>query len=436
MEGGQNKDPPAISAEESCGPDLSLANDYVFMNYLARAEGLLPASFYSKVDGSPFDRSRVDFPGEVKLAAPLLKRTHDLRLLTILAKFHALDRDLPKAVDAIEVIANVLELFWDNVHPGPDDGDYSYRMACLQALDDNPHIVLPLSYAAFITHKRVGPINFRALQLASGAISPREGEKPLETSDFDRAVDDLDLPELVAARDLFGRLLAAVQKIRATWLDRAGYDQAVSFRNLTPFATKAHEALAAIVGRHDLSLAATATDAADDENGAAVSLDSPGAAQPAGGVASFADARDALAAAAEFFALNEPSSPALLLIRQAIQLMGKSFVEVMRILVPDLVSEASVMIGKNEYFQLPIERLCDFAELPDAQEIELRPERFSPRNRAEAAKLLSQVNAFYLTNEPSSPIPFFTERARLLAGRDFLGLLKDLLPEDSLKSIE
>jgi len=36
--------------------------------------------------------------------------------------------------------------------------------------------------------------------------------------------------------------------------------------------------------------------------------------------------------------------------------------------------------------------------------------------------------------EPSSPIPFLTDRARDLAQRDFLSVLKALLPADTLKS--
>ncbi len=118
------------------------------------------------------------------------------------------------------------------------------------------------------------------------------------------------------------------------------------------------------------------------------------------------------------------------------QLMGRSFVEVMRVLMPNLVGDANVQIGRDAFFPVPVESLSDFAEVPAADETEPRPERFAAASRTDAVKLLAQVNAFYQAREPSSPVPFFTERARLFAGRDFLGLLKDVLPEDSLTSIE
>ncbi len=213
------------------------------MNYVARAEGELPASFYSPTDGAPFDRVKVNFPEEIKAAEPLLKRTHDLRLLTIIAKFHALNRDLPQAVQSVEFIAELIGRYWDEVHPQAEEGDFSYRMACLQALDDRPHTVMPLSYAPFLVSKRSGPISLRVVQLATGEVAPREGETPLESRDLERAFEEIDLQALIDARDCFARLFAAVEKIREVWVERAGYDQAVAFKNLGPFASKARETL-------------------------------------------------------------------------------------------------------------------------------------------------------------------------------------------------
>ena len=42
--------------------------------------------------------------------------------------------------------------------------------------------------------------------------------------------------------------------------------------------------------------------------------------------------------------------------------------------------------------------------------------------------LLEQVGHYFRMAEPSSPIPFLTDRARDLAQRDFLSVLKALLP--------
>jgi type VI secretion system protein ImpA len=49
---------------------------------------------------------------------------------------------------------------------------------------------------------------------------------------------------------------------------------------------------------------------------------------------------------------------------------------------------------------------------------------------------LEQVGNYVRSAEPSSPIPYLVDRVRDLAHRDFLSLLKALLPTDSLKSTD
>jgi len=83
-----------VSDEEPCGPDLDLAGDPDYMNFIARTEGLLPATYFSGPEGKPFDRTTIDFAAEFTTAAPLLDRTRDIRLLALLAKLFILNREL------------------------------------------------------------------------------------------------------------------------------------------------------------------------------------------------------------------------------------------------------------------------------------------------------------------------------------------------------
>jgi type VI secretion system protein ImpA len=65
------------------------------------------------------------------------------------------------------------------------------------------------------------------------------------------------------------------------------------------------------------------------------------------------------------------------------------------------------------------------------------PPRSRPHaaTRQQALALLDQVAAYYRAAEPTSPVPVLIERARSLAGRDFMSLLKDFLPEAALRTI-
>jgi len=56
-------------------------------------------------------------------------------------------------------------------------------------------------------------------------------------------------------------------------------------------------------------------------------------------------------------------------------------------------------------------------------------------NRAQALALLDQVHQYFRRAEPSSPVPMLCERARALAERDFMGVLRDVLPRDALKNV-
>jgi type VI secretion system protein ImpA len=119
-------------------------------------------------------------------------------------------------------------------------------------------------------------------------------------------------------------------------------------------------------------------------------------------------------------------------------MLGKSFVEALRMLVPAHAEAAAINVGKDRVFDLPIERMAGLLEgvpAPDSAVSETST-AFLVENRAQALGLLDQVGAFFRNAEPSSPVPFLTDRARELAQRDFLSLLRDVLPEGALKTLD
>ena len=59
---------------------------------------------------------------------------------------------------------------------------------------------------------------------------------------------------------------------------------------------------------------------------------------------SLVQARAALAAIADYYSSREPSSPTLPLVRQAHQLIGKSFFDIINILVPSQMDQAAFRI--------------------------------------------------------------------------------------------
>ena len=67
---------------------------------------------------------------------------------------------------------------------------------------------------------------------------------------------------------------------------------------------------------------------------------------------------------AEYYGRAEPSSPALPLVRQAHQLIGKSFLEIITVLVPSHVDQAAFQIGTAQVFDLPVNKISFLSANP------------------------------------------------------------------------
>jgi type VI secretion system protein ImpA len=423
--------------EGACGPDLDADGDAAYMNFMAAGEGLLPATFYERDardperDGQPFDRTKIDFPAQYAKIATFAALSHDLRLVVLLAKFRVLDKDLSGFVAAVEALAVFLERYWEAVHPRGENGDFLLRMVAVQSLDDMAPVILPLNYAPLFEHKRFGSVTYRMHLLAVGEAAARAGEDKPDPTLVKRAFEeDVDLGVLIERRNALRSLGLALARVKAAFVEHVGLLEAVDFPRLAPLVESIRALLDGYVALRDPSAGDAGPAAVGAEGEAPVSTDS-------GKVENFTDAAAALRAVAAYYARFEPSNPALLLVRQAEQLIGKSFLDAIRVLVPGHVEAAALQIGRAHVFDLPIERLSEFASVEDvAVPDENVAPSFEVTTRDNALQLLAKVSAFYHRAEPSSPVSFLTERARTLTGRDFLGLLKDMLPPDTLKSLE
>ena len=415
-----------VSAESPCGPDLELAGDADFMNLLARVEGRLPGeSFFT------FERESIDFDAEIAAIVHFLERTRDLRLLTLLAKLYVLNRDAAAFIDCIDLIATLVVEQWPGVHPVVVDGDATLRSAVLTTLDDPPSVILPLQYAPLVESRRAGTISYRSQMFAAGEAKKREKEEAPDAAAIEQALAEIELPALIGKRDAIRRLGAALDRIKLTWTANAGFDGAPSFERLKALTGRIAAFLDKAIVRRDPSAGGPpAPSAAPDD--AVEAVPPPPAAAPRlpQTVVSAASARAALDAAAEYLEANEPSTPALLLVRQAGQLVGKGFLDVMRIMVPEAVAKAEILIGTDQPVALALERFDAFS--PRSERSDEAAETVpcvAATSRAEAQALLVEVSSFYRAAEPTNPIPMLLDRARALMPLDFMSLLKEIAPK-------
>ncbi|RDJ24964.1 hypothetical protein DWF00_17295 [Bosea caraganae] len=448
----------ALSPDDPCGPDLEYDPD--FMNVMARLEVALPTAYFRREDDGrqvPFDRASIDFATAFTDIGKLLGRTRDLRIAALAGKLSLLNRDIAGFAGCLGLIAGNLAEQWDEVHPRPEDGDVIMRSVALQSLDDMPTVVLPLQHAPLFTSRRLGPVAIRSQLVASGDVRLVEGEEHPDASAIQAALTETDLDALVATLGQVGAIKAALGRIQAIWIERAGYDQAVTFPRLSVLVDQIIAFLDAAVGRRAPGQSTLAAAPAGSEPGAGRA---PAAASDTGSTcSSILQVKDALASCLEYFRRVEPSSPAVLLIGQAQQLIGKSLIEVIQIMFPDYVDKALIELGGNLKFRLPLERLAqgngsyeepvqDYEaaeeeasgdETQSEEGVGAGPVAAGPvmlSTRVEAVSRMKAVAAFYRQVEPSHPAPLLMDKACALAQVDFQALLGDILPEVAIRPDE
>ncbi|GJD47760.1 hypothetical protein OPKNFCMD_0470 [Methylobacterium crusticola] len=425
-----------LSASDPCGPDLDLEGDPAFMQYMAGAENALPPAYFERDDEGrlkPFDRSAYDFKAQVAAIGVLLARTRDLRLLALGGRLCALDRDLDGCSRCLALVADLLRDSWEEVHPRAEDGDYSYRIGVLQALDDMPTMILPLQHLPLFTNRRFGPISYRTVVVASGESPARDGEKAIDQVELERALAEAEPADLAAAREGVARLAEAARRIAAVTAEQAGAENAVRLDRVEAFARQVAKFLEPDAAGPGADAPAGEADGVAPVPGGTAAAALP----PSGRVTSAAAAAAALAAVSEYFRRHEPSSPATLLVRQAERLIGLPFQEVIRALLPNHAEGATLYIGPRpeKSFQLRVDRIAEILGeetgergLPSGADGDAPPPAYEVASRAGAVALLKEVAAFYRASEPSSPIPLFTDRACAMINQDFLSILSDVLP--------
>ena len=267
-----------VSADDPCGPDLDLAGDSEYLNFLAGAEGRLPSSYFDGKDdsgavGRPFMFTKVELDAAVAGAGPLLDKTRDLRLLVLLAKYALLGRELGDFITLIKAVAALLSEQWDGVHPRAEDGEFQLRAVAVELIELQATIIMPLQFAPLIEHRRLGTLSYRSHMIASGTIPPREGEDVVDLSGIDRMIRETEVAALVTRRSAFIELQTALNGICQTWSDKGG--SSVQLDKLIDIVGKIVAFLDGAVTSHDPSAGLSAPKGGEADGAADADQDWP-----------------------------------------------------------------------------------------------------------------------------------------------------------------
>lgn len=325
----------AISDAAPAGPNLE--DDASFTELQSATQGKPEQQFGETViPGEDPDWRQVK-----SLALGVLGRTRDLRVGVVLTRALIRTDGALGLADGLTLMHAWLDGMWDALHPqlDPADPDPIQRTNTLAALDDYEAAVRATRDMPIVTSARVGRYSYKDVLVATNKLPVGKADAAsfaaIEAAFQDTALEDVQQ----TAADL-GRALEAIAGIEKAFTTRVGAARGVSLSQLSAVLKGAHQTVTD-------QLAKKLPQAVDDAGGAVAGA--AGAAQQAPGtIRSRDDVVKTLDKLCEYFDRNEPSSPVPILLRRAKRLINKSFLDIVRDMASNGVSQVEVLRGSEE----------------------------------------------------------------------------------------
>lgn len=318
-------------ADAPCGEDLEYDNEFLALTQLAAGK---PETQFN--DAEPPDWRKVR-----DAAAALLGRTRDLRVAMLWVRANVHLEEFAAVPDGLRLLRGLLHNFWDDLHPKPEDGDAYARLNVLALLSEVEGMVGDVRNSLVVRNRSVGELRVRDIEVMLGKYPQREGETPLSRAQVEQMLSAA-IEQDAALATLPARAAAQLRALGSLLNDKVGIERAPDTRPL----------LNLIACITQVMPAATTADAAEGGE-AATEGDADGSAEgrPSGkkglgdGVYSRADALRAIDMVCDYLERTEPTNPAQLLLRRARRLINKNFLQLMRELAPDALSEVARIMG-------------------------------------------------------------------------------------------
>lgn len=343
-----------LSDNASCGENLEY--DPAFAKMEREAQGT-PEQQY----GDTIIEAKEPEWGDIKeTAVELLERTKDLRIGMYLTRAVLKTDGVPGFRDCLALLRGYIEKYWDQVHPQldpDDDNDPTIRVNTLATLCDLGAIINVLRAVPIVRSRTIGQFSRRDVALATGEIPPPQGMAPdavPKMSAIDGAFQDCDLAQLEETTTATTEAVAHVKGIETALTMQVGSGNARSLDALVKELEGIRKILVERLARRGHSDAgAVAAETPAGEDGQAAAASGTAGAAPVRNfvqnwdveITSRDDAIRAIGKVCKYFERCEPSSPLPLLLNRAIRLSTKSFLEIMRDISPDGVTQAEALGG-------------------------------------------------------------------------------------------
>jgi type VI secretion system protein ImpA len=324
----------ATKESPPCGPNLEHDLAFFGLEETARVKA------EQRIGDAVKPREDPDWPKVVELADALLARTKDLRVSVHLTRALTRTEGVFGLATGLGLIQGLLEHYWDTVHPllEVDQGnDPTERLNSLGPLVDPEGVIGDLRDVDLVSSREHGQLRAREVEIALKRLVPSRTTDSAAPKTLDQIhgqiaaafASDRTVPS--ALRDAREHVLT-IQKVVT---DRVGADRAIDLKPLA-------QSLESLLEACDTALGLGSTAA----SGSADQASSSKRPVVAGEISTREDAVRVLTLVCNYLEQHEPSNPAPLFIRRAQRLMQKNFLEIVKDLLPDSLSNLEKLAGE------------------------------------------------------------------------------------------
>ena len=325
--------------DPACGEDLEWDNDFLEMTQAAA--GKPGTQFSDDKDAVPPDWRAVH-----RLAESLFERTRDVRVAIYWARAQVHLESATSIADSLRLVHGLLERYWDDVHPRPDDGDAYARVNALNDMASAAGLLGDLRQSLVISSRSIGELRGRDVEIALGMLEPRDGESSPTSAQIEQMMRDA-VAEDPALRQFPQRAAMCLAQIDELMRERVGYASAPDLQSLTALMS----GLQGLMPADDTQAADDGTgsfDAGADDTGAGAAAPRRSGGRGAGLAGSVDTREDALRAidmVCAYLERTEPTNPAQFFLRRARKLVDKNFLELVRELAPESLDQVARIMG-------------------------------------------------------------------------------------------
>lgn len=334
-----------VTADAPCGEDLEYDDAFTELQLVAQykpeqrmGDAIIPAE-------EPVWRD------VEKKASALFERTKDLRVAVQLIKALLHTDGYVGAAAGFALLRRLIEERWDCVHPQldpDDDNDPMMRFNILGDLAEASTVLTWVKRIPLVSVRGIGSFGLREIAMASGEVAPREDETAPSMALIDGAFADASAEEIGPVAEATRSCVESIQAVENLLI---GYAEGSVPPNLTPLREVFVLASTAVQERTAGGAAGEGEAFAQGEGAAEAAAGAGPVVGPkrlSGEISSREDVVKAIDKICKYYELNEPSSPIPMLLERCKRLVDKSFMDIIRDMAPDGVTQVEVIRGPVE----------------------------------------------------------------------------------------